>query len=213
MARRGPGRREPPDPGKRQDRDTKSRWRSANALGEEAIACVATAKRRGGSASALWNLSDLLSATDPDRSDDLLVQALEAGLPDGSQRVLDRAIAPAPGLGAESLTHLQPAPAPLRVRRPCSTPGTSHDGRCILARRCGPEIRMLPRSVMLGLNRHSAPSSGIVRIIDQSIFWPMLPRRRTHRCRIRMPLTMNASAKNGCSSRGGIVIVAPAQRS
>lgn len=43
------------------------------------------------SASALWNLSDLLSSTDPGRSDDLLVRALEAGLHDGVQRVLERA--------------------------------------------------------------------------------------------------------------------------
>ncbi|HET9226342.1 MAG TPA: tetratricopeptide repeat protein, partial [Thermoanaerobaculia bacterium] len=42
------------------------------------------------SASALWNLSDLLAATDPDRSDAFLLQALEAGLHDGVQRVLER---------------------------------------------------------------------------------------------------------------------------
>jgi Flp pilus assembly protein TadD len=42
------------------------------------------------SASALWNLSELLEAKDRDRSDDLLVRALEAGLPGGAERLLGR---------------------------------------------------------------------------------------------------------------------------
>lgn len=41
-------------------------------------------------ASALWNLSDLLQGTDPDRSDELLAAALKAGLPEGAERVLGR---------------------------------------------------------------------------------------------------------------------------
>lgn len=41
-------------------------------------------------ASALWNLSELLEAKDPDRSDDLLIRAVEAGLPGGAERVLGR---------------------------------------------------------------------------------------------------------------------------
>jgi tetratricopeptide (TPR) repeat protein len=41
-------------------------------------------------ASALWNLSDLLESTDRDRSDDLLIRALKAGLPGGAERVLSR---------------------------------------------------------------------------------------------------------------------------
>lgn len=48
-----------------------------------------------GNASALWNLSDLLSAGespgDRDRADDLLVRALAAGLPDGTARLRERA--------------------------------------------------------------------------------------------------------------------------
>jgi Flp pilus assembly protein TadD len=68
-----------------------------------------------GSASALWNLSDLLSATDPDRSDDLLVRALEAGLPDGAQRVLERARA-RPGLLDRAIA-VRPAEAKLRIAR------------------------------------------------------------------------------------------------
>ncbi len=45
-------------------------------------------------ASALWNLSDLLRAEsrEPDRSDDLLVRALEAGLPDGADQAGARAV-------------------------------------------------------------------------------------------------------------------------
>jgi tetratricopeptide (TPR) repeat protein len=41
-------------------------------------------------ASALWNLSELLESMDRDRSDDLLIRALEAGLPGGAERVLAR---------------------------------------------------------------------------------------------------------------------------
>jgi Tfp pilus assembly protein PilF len=41
-------------------------------------------------ASALWNLSELLESSDQDRSDDLLIQALESGLPGGTERVLGR---------------------------------------------------------------------------------------------------------------------------
>jgi Tfp pilus assembly protein PilF len=46
------------------------------------------------SASALWNLSDLLHSQqrDPDRSDDLLVRALAAGLPDGVDYAAARAV-------------------------------------------------------------------------------------------------------------------------
>ncbi len=42
------------------------------------------------SASALWNLSDLLAASDPVRSGDLLRRAARAGLPDALPRLLDR---------------------------------------------------------------------------------------------------------------------------
>lgn len=41
-------------------------------------------------ASALWNLSELLESKDRDRSDDLLIRAVEAGLPAGAERVLGR---------------------------------------------------------------------------------------------------------------------------
>jgi Tfp pilus assembly protein PilF/arylsulfatase A-like enzyme len=41
-------------------------------------------------ASALWNLSELLEARDRDRSDDLLIRAIQAGLPGGAERVLGR---------------------------------------------------------------------------------------------------------------------------
>jgi tetratricopeptide (TPR) repeat protein len=41
-------------------------------------------------ASALWNLSELLESKDRDRSDDLLMRAVEAGLPGGTERVLGR---------------------------------------------------------------------------------------------------------------------------
>lgn len=46
-------------------------------------------------ASALWNLSDLLASEgkDRDRADDLLVRALAAGLPEGAERAISRAIA------------------------------------------------------------------------------------------------------------------------
>lgn len=46
------------------------------------------------SASALWNLSDLLQAEgrEPERSDDLLVQAAAAGLPEASERAGARAL-------------------------------------------------------------------------------------------------------------------------
>lgn len=40
--------------------------------------------------SALWNLSELLEPRDRDRSDDLLLRALEAGLAGGAERVLAR---------------------------------------------------------------------------------------------------------------------------
>lgn len=68
-----------------------------------------------GSASALWNLSDLLLATDSDRSDDLLVRALEAGLSDGVQRVLERARA-RPELLDRAIA-IRPAEAKLRLAR------------------------------------------------------------------------------------------------
>lgn len=68
-----------------------------------------------GSASALWNLSDLLSGTEPDRSDDLLVRALEAGLHDGVQRVLERART-RPGLLDKAIA-VRPAEAKLRLAR------------------------------------------------------------------------------------------------
>jgi len=68
-----------------------------------------------GSASALWNLSDLLSASDPDRSDELLVRALEAGLSDGPQRVLERART-RPGLLDRAIA-VRPAEAKLRLAR------------------------------------------------------------------------------------------------
>ncbi|HEX5717516.1 MAG TPA: alkaline phosphatase family protein [Thermoanaerobaculia bacterium] len=68
-----------------------------------------------GSASALWNLSDLLAATDPDRSDNLLIRALEAGLADGAQRVLERARA-RPGLLDRAIA-VRPAEAKLRLAR------------------------------------------------------------------------------------------------
>jgi Flp pilus assembly protein TadD len=47
------------------------------------------------SSAALWNLSDLLHAEgrDPDASDDLLLQALAAGLPEGAERAVARAVA------------------------------------------------------------------------------------------------------------------------
>jgi tetratricopeptide (TPR) repeat protein len=68
-----------------------------------------------GSASALWNLSDLLSSTDPGQSDELLVRALEAGLPDGVQRVLERART-RPALLDKAIGIL-PAEAKLRLAR------------------------------------------------------------------------------------------------
>ena len=52
-----------------------------------------------GNASALWNLSDLLHAEhqDLDRSDDLLVRAVEGGLPDGIDYTVGRTVAYARG--------------------------------------------------------------------------------------------------------------------
>jgi len=52
-----------------------------------------------GNASALWNLSDLLQSEkkDLDRSDDLLVKALETGLPDGVDFTVGRTVAYARG--------------------------------------------------------------------------------------------------------------------
>lgn len=68
-----------------------------------------------GSASALWNLSDLLQATDSERSDDLLIRALEAGLPDGTSRVLERARA-RPGLLDRAIA-IRSSEAKLRLAR------------------------------------------------------------------------------------------------
>jgi len=67
------------------------------------------------SASALWNLSDLLAATDPERSDDLLIRAMEAGYPDAVQRVLERARA-RPELLDRAIA-VRPAEAKLRLAR------------------------------------------------------------------------------------------------
>ena len=47
----------------------------------------------------------------------------------------------------------------------------------------------------------------IARIVDQSSFWPRLPRRRINKCRIRAPLTVSVNAKKGSRSRAGIIIV------
>ena len=63
-------------------------------------------------ASALWNLSDLLFAggRDPDRSDELLLRALEAGLPEGTKFVVGRAIGyQRAGQIDRSLTLVEPA--------------------------------------------------------------------------------------------------------
>jgi Tfp pilus assembly protein PilF len=51
------------------------------------------------SAAAMWNLSDLLASQkkEPDRSDDLLVASLAAGLPDGVDHALARTVAYARG--------------------------------------------------------------------------------------------------------------------
>jgi Tfp pilus assembly protein PilF/arylsulfatase A-like enzyme len=65
--------------------------------GETDAAIIAFEKAlalEGNSASALWNLSDMLHAQqrDLDRSDDLLVRALAAGLPDGVDYAAARAV-------------------------------------------------------------------------------------------------------------------------
>lgn len=69
--------------------------RQANRIGEAEKAFEAALARDPDNASALWNLSDLLSARandrDRDRSDQLLVAALAAGLPEGPERLLIRA--------------------------------------------------------------------------------------------------------------------------
>lgn len=68
--------------------------RQANRVGEAEKAFEEAIARDPGNASALWNLSDLLSARsndrDRERSDDLLVAALAAGLPEGPERLLLR---------------------------------------------------------------------------------------------------------------------------
>jgi Flp pilus assembly protein TadD len=60
------------------------------------------------SSAALWNLSDLLHAEgrDPDKSDDLLLQALAAGLPEGAERAVARAVAYAQAGQSERSLHL-----------------------------------------------------------------------------------------------------------
>ena len=60
------------------------------------------------SASAMWNLSDLLHAQhqDLDRSDDLLVKSLAAGLPDAVDYAMGRTVAYARGGEAERGLHL-----------------------------------------------------------------------------------------------------------
>jgi tetratricopeptide (TPR) repeat protein len=65
-----------------------------------------------GLASALWNLSDVLSQLkrDPDRSDDLLVQAFATGLPEARRFLVERAIEyHRAGNGARSLRLLDAA--------------------------------------------------------------------------------------------------------
>jgi tetratricopeptide (TPR) repeat protein len=60
------------------------------------------------SSAALWNLSDLLHAEgrDPDTSDDLLLQALAVGLPEGAERAVGRAVAYAQAGQPERSLHL-----------------------------------------------------------------------------------------------------------
>jgi tetratricopeptide (TPR) repeat protein len=74
--------------------------REAGRAAEARAAFERAMARDPGNASALWNLSDLLAsgsppagpaAADLDRADDLLVQALAAGLPDGVARLRERA--------------------------------------------------------------------------------------------------------------------------
>jgi tetratricopeptide (TPR) repeat protein len=68
------------------------------------------------SASALWNLSDLLQAEgrEPDRSDDLLLQAAAAGLPEAAERAGARALdLLRTGQGAQALRLLDGAVAAL----------------------------------------------------------------------------------------------------
>lgn len=72
-------------------RETGDAKRAAAAF-EKAIA------REPDSAAALWNLSDLLFSTlgdvrQKDRADELLIKALKAGLPAGTQRTIGRAVA------------------------------------------------------------------------------------------------------------------------
>jgi Flp pilus assembly protein TadD len=78
------------------------------------------------SAAALWNLSDLMHAEgrDLDKSDDLLVQALAAGLPEGAERAGARAVAYSRAGQPERSLHLldravaaQPADAKLWLYR------------------------------------------------------------------------------------------------
>jgi Flp pilus assembly protein TadD len=78
------------------------------------------------SSAALWNLSDLLHAEgrDLDNSDDLLIQALAAGLPQGAERAVARAVDYARAGQADRSLHLldgavtaQPRDAKLRLYR------------------------------------------------------------------------------------------------
>lgn len=73
-----------------------------------------------GNASALWNLSDLLQSEkkDLDRSDDLLVKALETGLPDGVDFTVGRTVAYARGGDTARGLHLLDRALAVKPREP-----------------------------------------------------------------------------------------------
>jgi hypothetical protein len=65
--------------------------RQAGRMDEAARAFERALALAPGQASAAWNLSELLEEKDRNRSDDLLIRAVESGLPGGTERVLVRA--------------------------------------------------------------------------------------------------------------------------
>jgi tetratricopeptide (TPR) repeat protein len=110
-------------------------------------------------ASALWNLSDLLFAhrRDLDRSDDLLLQALAAGLPEARRYVVGRAIGyQRSGEIDRSLRLLEPA---TRI-----SPGEADfwlfDGRYLVERgQCATAVEKFSRAIALVPNSAAAYSA------------------------------------------------------
>jgi Flp pilus assembly protein TadD len=116
-------------------------------------------------ASTLWNLSDLLFAEGKDRgrADDLLVRAVAAGLPEGAERVIGRAIAyDRAGETARSLALLDSTVA----ARPEDPGLLLFRGRYRLERQqCREALADFERSTKLGAgNALAYASSGLARL-------------------------------------------------